>query len=142
MLVSVAATAPGGPPIKRQSDEDIAEQNKLCEDIKQRSLREARQITAYADGSLVAANHDEALEDALIALQSICDELDAMGPLGVTAMTSLCNALLETDALKHLDALQKHEDKRIKERGTKLFQLVVRSPLPCPVLCWAPALPC
>jgi len=119
------AGAPGGPPIKRMSDADIAEQEERCADVRQRSLSAAKQIKAHADGTMAAANCREELSAALGALQGICDELDELGPLGVTAMSSLCNVLLETDSLKHLDALQAHGDSSIQRLSTKIFQHVI-----------------
>ncbi len=64
------------------------------------------------------------LTAALNELKAIYEEnLD--GAIGCIAMTELCNALLEADALDTLSNLQQHADAEVSSCSSTLFQNVI-----------------
>ena len=65
------------------------------------------------------------LQCSLDSLITTYEDNAKAGALGAMAITELCNALVDTQVLEALDALQKHEDPGIANQSTKLFQHVI-----------------
>ena len=119
------AGAPGGPPILRASEAEIEQQNKKCADVRKKSLKAAKAVRDYAESLSPKPTDLDSLADAVSELRDIVDELGQLGPLGVSVTTQLCNALIETDTLKALDALQTHSDANVAKHSRKVFEHVV-----------------
>ena len=121
---NVAARPPARQPpptnhVLRPSEEEVEQQQQRNQEVKAHCLETAQQLK-------VAIEHDnvEGVTAALGRLSAVADTVSD-GPTGVMAMTELCNALLEADALDTLNALQQHADASIATEATKLFSTVV-----------------
>mmetsp|Transcript_26344 Transcript_26344/g.52901 ORF Transcript_26344/g.52901 Transcript_26344/m.52901 type:complete len:168 (-) Transcript_26344:107-610(-) len=107
---------------QRPSEDELSVQHARCEDVKTRTLDAAQRLKeALAAGDERTNDVKQAIDD-LVAVKA---ENEGDGALGVIAMTELCNALLQADALDSLNALQQHADAHIAQQGEALFQSVV-----------------
>ena len=105
--------------VLRPSEEEVQQQQQRNHEVKQHCLETARQLKGAIEDDNV-----EDLSTALGRLSAVADTLGD-GPTGVMAMTELCNALLDADALETLNGLQQHADSAIASEATKLFSTVV-----------------
>jgi len=109
---------------RQQNEEELAVQQERCRAVKARCLDAAQRLKAAQ-----AASASEQCEDELVRciddLVAVKTETDGDGALGVIAMTELCNAVLEADALPVLDSLQQHANPHIASQSSALFQHVV-----------------
>ena len=121
------AGAPGGPAIPKPDKAELEQQRMRRVDVKRRSIDAARRIKSlHAAASLAQIDGDTAaLTEALKELHAIVDENEDDGPIGVVASTELCNALLNEDVLKVLEALQSHTDADIRAHSSAVFNHVV-----------------
>jgi hypothetical protein len=108
------------PQIRKQSEAELKVQNERCREVKQRSLAAAERLKVFQREDDV-----DGLLKSLSDLQNVVAENESDGSLGVVATTELCNALLDADALRCLDALRKHTNDDVVQRSTALFQHVI-----------------
>ena len=106
--------------MKRMSDAELEEQNKLCREVKQRSLEILRLMQTHINASDV-----NGLREAVDRLRAIVDQNEKDGAIGVIATTELCNALLQVDGLKMLEGLQQHPDQEVRNSSTRVFQHII-----------------
>ena len=114
---------------RQQREAELLQQQQYCAAVREQSLRAAEALvrSMCADDAAGA----EALEGSLATVEDAIAELSRIhaaqqgSRLGSIAMTDFCNALLNTNALDTLNALQQDADLQVAAEATALFQAVV-----------------
>ena len=112
--------------INKLSEADLEEQRIRREHVRVRCTSACRTIAKLGSADAVPAADDvPSLTIALMNMQSIAEENERDGSLGVIASTEMCNCMLAADALKALDALRQHADPTVAASATAVFEHVI-----------------